>query len=102
MHINSVDSISVNPFPILQFWAVVYSWNPEVQCLISHSADYLHDSNKETVHVVKMAKARELFAACKDGKLNVVQKLVESKKVFPSATVDDRCNGFTPLHHAAT
>lgn len=48
-----------------------------------------------------MAKARDLFAACKAGKLDTVKKLVESKKVFPSVAVDDRCNDFTALHHAA-
>ena len=50
---------------------------------------------------VKMAKTRDLFAACRDGKLQTVQRLVQSKKVFPSAAVDERYNDFTALHHAA-
>lgn len=48
-----------------------------------------------------MAKARDLFDACKTGKLDTVKKLIESKKVFPSAAVDSRYNDFTALHHAA-
>lgn len=50
---------------------------------------------------MKMSKARDLFAACKDGRLQTVWRLVESRKVFPSAAVDDRYNNFTALHHAA-
>ena len=50
---------------------------------------------------LKMAKTRELFAACRDGKLQIVQKLVESKKVYPTAAVDERCNDFTALHYAS-
>lgn len=48
-----------------------------------------------------MASTSNLFAACRSGKLQIVQRLVESRKVFPSAAVDGRFNDFTALHHAA-
>ena len=56
---------------------------------------------------------RRLFEACRQGELNTVRKLIETKAVNPNAAVDSNrtiwvggldfinVSGWTPLHHAA-